>query len=197
MHGLINRAFQGFLIDTYGQHVWQETLERADLGLREFETFAEYPDGLLTETIGAAAQVLARESSELAEDAGTYLVTHPNTSSVRRLLRFSGANFTEFLHSLDDLCDRARLAVPGLELPRIVLTEPSPNSFILHCEAKGYPAGHVIIGVLRAMADDYGALALLDFQDRTEDWETIAIAVHDASFAAGRAFDLAGPGVVQ
>ncbi len=197
MHGLINKALQGFVTDTYGQSVWDEAATRANLGLQEFETFAEYPENMMISILDAVARVLGREPADLAEDAGTYLVTHPNTSSVRRLLRFSGANFTEFLHSLDDLSDRARLAVPGLVLPRLMLTEPNPNSFILECEAMAYPSAHVMMGVLRAMADDYGALAILDYRGHSGDWDTIAIHVHDAAFAAGRSFELAGPEAAQ
>lgn len=193
MHGLINKAFQGFVTDSYGEGVWTRVVEVAGLHIREFETLAEYPDEVLSACLKAASAVLDREVNELAEDAGSYLVTHPNTSSVRRLLRFGGADFTEFLHSLDDLPDRARLAVSGLEIPRLSLTEPTPNAFVLECGAQSYPAGHFMIGILRAMADDYGALALLDYQGRNGDCETIGISVPDAAFAMGRSFHLAGP----
>ncbi len=59
----------------------------------------------------------------LLEDLGTYLVSHPNVQGLRRLLRFGGAGFIDFLHSLDELHDRARLAVPDLDLPQLELRD--------------------------------------------------------------------------
>jgi len=193
MHGLVNKAFQGFVKDTYGDVIWTRVVQAAGVDTSAFETLADYPDELLVSCLKAAAWILDREVEDLAEDAGSYLVAHKNASSVRRLLRFGGANFTEFLHSLDDLPDRARLAVPGLEIPPMSLKEPAPNSFVLEYGRAAYPAGHFLIGILRAMADDYGALALVDFSGDRDEWDTISITVPDAAFARGRDFRLADP----
>lgn len=46
-------------------------------------------------------------------------------------------------------------------------------------------------GLLRTLADDYGALAYLEHLGRTGDREQISIALLDTGFAAGRRFDLA------
>jgi hypothetical protein len=51
--------------------------------------------------------------------------------------------------------------------------------------------GHVMLGLLRAMADDYGALVLLDHQGMTEGAEVISIHILEQSFAEGRRFELA------
>jgi len=193
MNGLINRAFQGFLTDTYGEVVWAKVVEASGCPLCEFEALSEYPEDMLLRYMSAASHVLGRDVLELAEDAGSYLVTHPNTASVRRLLRFGGADFTEFLHSLDDLPDRVRLAVPGLEIPSLSLTEPTPNTFILECGMAIYPASHFMVGILRAMADDYGALAILGHKDGGGAVGTIEINVPDAAFSMGRSFHLAEP----
>jgi hypothetical protein len=53
--------------------------------------------------------------TRLLEDIGTYLVTDPALEPLRRLLRFGGDTFAEFLGSLEELPDRARLAMPQLE----------------------------------------------------------------------------------
>lgn len=197
MHGLIIKAFQGFVTDTYGWDKWRSVTATAGLDFDEFEALTDYSDSVVGDVLDAATRVFGRDQGSIAEDVGTYLVTHANTTAVRRLLRFGGANFTEFLHSLDDLHDRVRLSIPGLLLPKIVLAEPEPNSFVLKCGATSYCSGHVLVGVLRATADDYGALAMLDYKGRVGKWEVVAIDLHDAAFAAGRAFELAEPEPIQ
>lgn len=190
MHGLINRAIQCFVQDTYGSDKWIESTQAADLDCVDFEAMLIYADDVTPRILDATARVLERPRPDLMEDLGTYLVSHPTVEALRRLLRFGGVTFVEFLHSLDDLPDRARLAVSDLNLPRIELREHAPNHFSLVCDCPVAGYGHVMMGILRAMADDYGTLAVLDHQGGGQGTEVISISLIDAEFAEGRVFDL-------
>lgn len=202
MHGLINRSIQCFLRDTYGSAVWAEVVRKAGLGFDSFEPMLIYDAALTDAVIIAAVQVLCRPRETILEDLGTYLVSHPNTESLRRLLRFGGGNFVDFLHSLDDLPDRGHLALPDLDLPKLRLDTLGDGVFSLHASVMISGIGHVIVGLLRTMADDYGALVLLDHagsgpaDDAASGHaaEMISIQLLDQSYSAGRHFDLALPG---
>lgn len=190
MHGLINRAVQCFVQDSYGADKWLEVTREADLDFVEFEAMLTYEFSLTPTILDAAAKVLGRPRFEVMEDIGTYLVSHPNVEALRRLLRFGGVDFVEFLHSLDDLPDRAQLAVSDLKLPHIELRDHNGTHFSLVCEANLEGFGHVMIGILRTMADDYGALALLEHDGSEAGIETISITLVETEFAAGRSFEL-------
>ena len=43
MHGLINRAIERFIRDTYGRDVWALIVARAGLGFSEFEAMLSRP----------------------------------------------------------------------------------------------------------------------------------------------------------
>lgn len=193
MHGLINRSIQCFLRDVYGAQTWRDVAGSAELGLTDFEAMWIYEDALTERMLDAAAALLTKPRSALLTDLGTYLVSHPNTEALRRLLRFGGPDYVEFLHSLDALPGRARMAVPDLKLPALELTEEGEGSFTLAC-APGLPGyGHVMCGLLQGMADDYGVLVFIDPEG--EDAARIAITVHDAAFAQDRGFQMTlGPG---
>lgn len=190
MHGLINRSLQCFLRDTYGQPFWAAVARDAQLGFDSFEAMLTYDRALTDAVINAAARNLTRARETILEDLGTYLVSHPNVEALRRLLRFGGVTFVDFLHSLEDLPGRGRLAVPDLDMPQFALVENSPDQFCLSCVAPVQGGGHVMMGLLRSMADDYGTLVLLDHQGLRGDAEVISIQILDQSFAAGRSFDL-------
>lgn len=194
MHGLVNRSIQCFLIDSYGAADWRAVAAAARLGHENFEAMLSYDTAETLAMLDAAADRLAKPQSELLEDLGTYLVSHPNVDSVRRLLRFGGEGFVDFLHSLDDLRGRVRLAVPDLDLPDLELTDHGGGRFTLAVSFDPPGFGHVFVGVLRAMADEYGALVFLEHQGARGSLENVAIEVIESRFAAGRDFALAAPG---
>ncbi|WP_420005593.1 heme NO-binding domain-containing protein [Arenibacterium sp. LLYu02] len=190
MHGLINRAVQAFVISTYGEKRWNDIMDESGLGFTEFEAMLVYPEDQSSRMLRAVEKKLERPLPEILEDVGTFLVSNPQVEALRRLLRFGGVNYVDFLHSLDDLPDRARLAVSDLRLPGLELVEQAPGQFDLLCQP-GVPGyAQVLMGVLRAMADDYGALVILDQTGTQDGIEVISITLIESEFAEGRAFDL-------
>ena len=121
MHGLVNRSIQCFLRDTYGAAAWAHVVREAGLGFDSFEAMLNYETAMTEAVLVAAARVLGRPRESVLEDLGTYLVSHENTQALRRLLRFGGVTFDDFLHSLEDLPERARLALTDLDLPALTL----------------------------------------------------------------------------
>ncbi len=194
MHGLILRTFQVFVQDTYGPDTWLAIAGRTDLEVPDFEAMLNYDPETFDRLITATEAELEKPCDAFLEDVGTYLVSHPNSEGLRRLLRFGGVDYIEFLHSLDDLPDRARLAVADLELPDLELRDFGGNEFHLNV-GDGLPGfGCVMVGVLRAMADDYGALVLLDAAPARRGLQSVEITLIETAFAEGRDFELAAGG---
>lgn len=196
MHRLINRAFQSYIRDTFGPPAWTAIAQQAMLGFESFEPLRDYDPHLTERVVRVASELMQRPREALYEDMGTYLVSHPNTASVRRLLRFGGARFVDFLHSLDEMPERARLALPDLNMPLLEMTEVTPENFTLNFNPPVPGSGHILVGLLRAMADDYGALVVLEHRGNGRFGEVIDIRLADVGFASGRPFDLAAAGDV-
>lgn len=190
MHGLVLKAVQGFVTDLYGGAKWGEVTALAGLNFDDFGSMSRYEVETGLRVVAATSQILGRTKEELLEDIGTYLVSHPNVEALRRLLRFGGENFTEFLNSLDDLPGRVQLAVPDLVLPPLELREHSANHFSLSCLSDVPGFGHVLIGLLRTMADDYGALVFVELRASGRGCETLNITLVEDTFSEGRSFDL-------
>lgn len=191
MHGVINHSLQCFLRDTYGPSTWDAIAREANLGFHEFEAMLTYDDALTGRVIDTAAQLLRRTRESLMEDLGTYLVSNEKLTFLRRLLRFSGGNFAEFVNSLEELPERGRMVLPDLEVPELELTDHGGGQFTLHCRGRLRGTGHVLVGLLRAMADDYGALVLLDPVEGLDSMdEAVAIQIADQAFNEARPFNL-------
>lgn len=195
MHGLINRAIQGYVLDTHKDEAWRQITRKARLGFDSFETMLVYDPALTEAVLQAAVQVLGRPREAILEDLGTFLVSNPGLDALRRLLRFGGVNFIDFLQTLEDTRGRGRLALNNIDLPELDLYEISPRLYTLQCRFPIEGSGHVIVGLLRAMADDYGVFVLLDHDGNSLEGEMILIQLLDVSFSQGRSFDLAAKGV--
>lgn len=191
MHGLINRSLENFLKLTYGAGLWQQVLHDLDPGFETFEPMLRYPDAMAQALIDAAAAHLGKPRAGLLEDFGTFLIAHPQSWRLRRLMRFGGVDFDDFLHSLDDLQGRARLAVPDLDLPQLELADNGGGDFTLSCGGPWDGFGLVMMGVLRAMADEYGALVLLERLGSGDGREILSVRVLETRFSRGRDFSLA------
>jgi hypothetical protein len=193
MRALLNRAIQRFVTDIYGAEMWSEITSTAALGFESFEPLLEYDPTVTDSVINAAVFELDRPRSDFLEDLGQYLVSHPSSESIRRLLRFGGATFPAFLDSLEDLPDRARLALPDRRFPRLSIHQLSGCSFVLMVDGDLDGLGHVMIGAIRGMADDYGCLITMEHRGRFRGAERMSIDVHELGHAAARTFQLAGP----
>jgi Haem-NO-binding len=189
MDALLLRSLQNYVLDTFGTPAWQDVCRAASSPVETFEPMMQYDRGTADRIAAVAAMQLGRPVEAIWEDVGTYLVTNPDQEGVRRLLRFGGTTFVDFLHSLEELPGRARLAMPGLNLPEISLTETGPDQFELCIQSDVAGTRRVLSGILTAMADDYGALCLIDATRA----EGTSISVLDHSHAAARHFDLAMP----
>jgi hypothetical protein len=209
MHGLVIRAFQSFLSDTFGVPAWNAVLNGAGLwdtiDPEGFDPLHRYDPGVAPALLAVAAQTLGRPPDQLLEDLGNWLVSSPRSHRLRRLLRFGGLTFADCLGSLDDLQGRARLAVPDLDLPVLSLRPVGAGRFVLTCHACPNGMSQVLLGLLRALADDYGALVVIDpladpgrsrFDLLPGGDERLAIEVHDPAYHSGRDFELADRGTV-
>lgn len=197
MHGLMLKALQGLITDTHGLHAWHSIIRHARLESTEFESMLSYDDTCADAILTGAALQLNRKRCDILEDVGTYLVSHPRLERLRRLLRFGGVDFTDFLYSIEDLPGRGRLAVTDLDLPHMDLRDCGEGRFTLRISGPVPGLSFVLAGLLRALADDYGVLVLIDDPDPPADaWllgphrETLTIRVLDDGFAAGRQFQL-------
>lgn len=177
MHGMINKGLQSFVTAIYGASRWEEVRELADLKTQSFEAMLSYDDMITEQILDAVEELTGRERPNILEDFGTFIVSEHSSPAVRRLLRLGGENYTEFLYSLEDIHGRLSIVLPDLEVPNLELEELGKDKFrVKYAFSKlGYSA--VFLGLLRAMADDYGSFVWIDH--KKDVFEGIAQAYFD------------------
>lgn len=158
MHSMINRALEGFLRGTYGDALWMDVLRIAQVEQLGFLTRNSPNRRATRRVLNAASHELNKPVDELLEDMGAWLV---RLEPIRRLLRFSGRDYGEFVLALDELPGRARMILPEIPLRDLFVKQSAPGEYTIG--ADDLPVGWIwaIAGALRGMADDYGTLALI------------------------------------
>jgi len=197
MLGLVNRSIQNFLTDTFGERIWYAVACKAGVSPEGFEPMLSYEDALTDRLLNVACETLDRRRFDFLEDLGTYLSTR---EAVRRLLRYGGRGYVDFLRSLNELHGRTQLALEDLKLPELTLRGLGQGQYSLSVLGASPGWGAVFAGVLRAMADDYGALVLIELNEHPEDGlagEAITVQLLDSFHGSGRSFDLSDAAGVE
>lgn len=198
MHALINKALQSYVSACHGQQAWKQVAVCAGVPSDPLDIMLQHPADQTDVILRAMENVLNRDRVALLEDLGTFLASNPICENLRRLLRFGGQNFMEFSLSLPDMPARVRLAVPDMPMPRLRIERvANPVDVQAHLRLICYAAdpswGHVLLGLIRAMADDYGALALFKHTTKDAQCSLIDIEIVESGFATPRQFNLRKP----
>lgn len=178
MNGLINRAVEEFLRSTYGEGLVHAVLAETAVAAGGLS------GGVLAagvDCLDRAAFRLSKSRCEMIEDMGGWMT---RIEPIRRLLRFSGRDFRDFLLRLDELPGRARLVLPHLVVPPIEVATSDQTVWLILLDLDE-TWQHFLIGLIRGMADDYGALCLISADDAA-----IRVDIWDEQFAEGRLFSL-------
>ncbi|SFH21172.1 Haem-NO-binding [Palleronia marisminoris] len=191
MNGVTARALQSFIQTTYGDAVWAAVLADSRVEVPSFELMLNYAPQLTERVLGAAAKHLNRAPDEVLEDLGLFLVSHADMQPLRRLLRFGGVDFAAFVQSMGDLPERARMVLPHATMPPIRPVDEGDGRWAIFCGRRPEGMVHVIRGGIRAMADDYGALATVELGPDEGPNHRLDVTILSDHFSEGRVFDLA------
>ncbi len=71
MHGLINRAIQCFVRDSYGQRRWIDVTRMAGIEVIDFEAMLHYEDSTTNALVAAVSKSLGVPEEAVLEDLGT------------------------------------------------------------------------------------------------------------------------------
>lgn len=185
MHGLVTRSIEHFARQTHGEAVWTAAARAAGVDPRGFELMGNQDDSAARRLLHEIAALVGCSPPELSEDIGAWVAQR---SAIRRLLRFAGSDFAAFVTTLEELRGRARLVLRDLELPAISVA-PAPRGWRItsDCDAVWL---HALAGVLHAMADDYGVLAVIEIREGS-----ILVDVPLVDFNEGRPFSISDPTV--
>ncbi len=158
MLALINRSFELFVRDCYGKALWERLARQAKVDPRGFFLLQHSSEAVTKVMISEASRILRKSADELLEDLGGWLTRR---EPIRRLLRFGGRDYPEFIESFSEFPGRAVMVIDSLEAPKLRVTAYSMSLYEVEVDSDSDIWVVLLAGVLRGMADDYGALVVI------------------------------------
>lgn len=175
MQLLVNKAIEDFLASNHA-----EILHARDSAMHRHVAGQDWLQD--RHMLDWAAHQTGKPVEEMFEDFGAWLARQEST---RRLLRFSGRNFAEFVVRLEELPGRAHMVSENFAMPPISVRSGGMEMLQVTLPAGATRWTALLAGMVRVMADDYGALGLISVEGHV-----ISVQISDEEFADGRDFSL-------
>jgi hypothetical protein len=152
VYGMINHAIQEFLVQRYGDAVWQQVKRRAAPDISDFLTMEQYPDEVTVNMVGIAAELTGDETAEVLDAIGEYWIRFAERSGYGDLLHVIGTTLPEALTNLDNMHARVGLIFPDLKPPTFWCTDLREHSLVLHYQSEREGLDRMIPGTVRGLA---------------------------------------------
>jgi len=152
MYGLVNQAVEDFARRGFGDAAWTQICEKAGVNLEMFVSMDSYPDEVTYKLVGAAAEVLELDASQVLEAFGEHWVLYTAKEGYGQMLSMFGSNLEEFLLNLDNLHSHVGMTFPALRPPsfQVERIDGDPG-LLLHYRSERAGLAPMVIGLLKGL----------------------------------------------
>jgi hypothetical protein len=151
MYGLVNKAIQDMVCGRFGEKIWKEIKQKAEVDVDVFISMEGYPDDLTHRLVKAASVVLNLSPSEIMQAFGEFWVKYTSEEGYGEMIDMSGDNLPEFLDNLDNLHARVGVSFPKLKPPSFECTDTEEASLKLHYRSSREGLAPMIVGLVKGL----------------------------------------------
>ncbi len=151
MYGLVNKAIHDMVCSRFGEEVWQEIKQKAEVNVEVFISMEGYPDDVTHRLVKAASVVLGLSSSEIMQAFGEFWVQYTSEEGYGEMMDMSGVTLPEFLENLDNLHARVGVSFPKLQPPSFECSDMEEDSLSLHYRSTREGLTPMIVGLVKGL----------------------------------------------
>lgn len=148
MHGVVNQAIEGLIIERFGREAWNEICIASECQHTTFYNNQNYSDSLTYTLAINASKHLNIELDDLLFEFGRYWVLTVANEKYNALLRSVGTDLMEFLIQLPNFHSRVMLYYPNIIPPEFKVTKITSNRIHLHYYSKRPGLQWFVTGIL-------------------------------------------------
>lgn len=171
MHGVVNQAIEGLIIEQFGKDKWEEILIAANCHDTTFYNNQNYPDSITYDLAINASKILNIELNTILFEFGKYWVLTIAKQKYEVLLRSVGNDLFEFLIQLPNFHSRVMLYYPNIIPPEFKVNQIDSNKVHLFYYSKRpglYPFVSGILEGLKIFFDSNCTITMLESGNEEE-----------------------------
>ncbi|MBX9808474.1 MAG: heme NO-binding domain-containing protein [Flavobacteriaceae bacterium] len=172
MYGIVNKAIQDLITDTFGVDKWDEVKEKSGIDIDFFLSNEPYDDAITYKLAGAASEVLGISVGEVLQTFGEWWVLKTGKEKYGGLMEAGGDNLKEFLINLPLFHNRIMLMYPKLTPPEFKVSNTEENSIYIHYHSKREGLQEFVRGLLIGLSKMYCVDANIELLQSRDDGNT-------------------------
>lgn len=157
MYGLVNKAIHDMVCSQFGEDIWQQIQQKAEIETDAFLSMEGYPDDVTHRLVKAASAVLGLSAAEVMKAFGEFWVKYTAEEGYGELMDMSGDSLPEFLQNLDALHARVGVIFPKLQPPSFDCTENDEASLTLEYHTHRDGLAPMVVGLVKGLGNRFDA----------------------------------------
>jgi hypothetical protein len=178
MYGIVNKAIQELITESYGYEKWEAIRKRAQIEVEFFLLNEAYDDDITYKLAIAASEELYISTDEILNSLGEWWVLKTSTQHFGSMMKAGGKDLREFLINLPNFHNRISLIYPKLAPPEFKITHLAESSLQLHYFSGRQGLKEFVRGLLIGLSKSYSEpiiIELIQSRDKGGDHETFKI----------------------
>ncbi len=172
MYGIINKAIEKHVIETYGVMIWQKVSQT--IGIHKKVLFCDntYHEELCYSIAQTTSLITHQEVSQVIQRFGHYFITKTSREEMGILLMDGGSSFKQLLLNIPKLEQKLALVYPRIHFNKLEISSINSQQYKISYYQDRKEAVSLLTGILNGMASLFSnqiqIQILLTEEDHTE-----------------------------
>jgi hypothetical protein len=155
MYGLVNKAFEQFVRQRYGDDRWQKIRKTSNLEVEIFLNMQPYPDQISYQLVSAMSEELKLPANDVLRMVGRYWLQHTAAEGYGTLLHIYGSSFRDVLLGLNQLHTRIKMIYNTLQPPTFEVSDVTDEEMLLHYHSKRPGLAWFVVGLVEELGSRF------------------------------------------
>jgi hypothetical protein len=177
MHGIVNKAIQGLVVENFGEDAWSKIKIKSGVSESVFISNQSYDDEITYKLAIAASEVLPLTLEQVLFAFGEYWILNTGVQHYGSLMKAGGKDLKEFLLNLPNFHSRVMLFYPDITPPEFKIKDQSGDMVVKYYSTRPglMDFMHGLISGLAKMYNETVQISVLEKKTDNQTHDTFLI----------------------
>lgn len=172
MYGIINKALEELVTETFGERVWENIKTKSNIDIDYFISNQSYNNQITYDIAIAISNETKTPLNETLILFGEWWILKTAKEKYGSLLSFGGKNIKEFLEHLPDFHTRVMLLYPNLTPPEFKIINSKENEITIQYSSTRNELKDFVTGLFQGISKLFNTETKIEIVDFKESEKT-------------------------